>query len=239
MKNSIKSILTIFLAVLMSMFVQSCDRAQANITTLISNDCGLTWELIKPGQTIPKRMTTCEMKTTIPSSPMTGDSHFKTRFKNSVKVFIDVDYEYSIIDPVIFISEATYLAKTNADGDEVSGNSSRFESAENSIIDKRIKDVSRDLLDSIDIIEFDQSEFEDKLLEQVNVLLSKRGVKINFISFVPEPSPQTEQAIDVATAMKIYQSKDLVELGKSVIANKAGANNIIINSDNKNTPQEN
>lgn len=239
MKKTIQKTLTLMLIVSMTMFVQSCDRAQANVTTLISNDCGLTWELIKPGQTIPKRMTTCEMKTTVPSSPMTGDSHFKTRFKNNVKVFIDVDYEYSIIDPVIFISEATYLAKTNADGDEVSGNSSRFESAENSIIDKRVKDVSRELLDSIDIIEFDQSEFEDKLLEQVNILLSKRGVKINFISFVPEPSPQTEQAIDVATAMKIYQSKDLVELGKSVITNKAGANNIVINSNKTSPTQEN
>lgn len=239
MKNLIKKLSILTLAIGLTMIIQSCDRAQANVRTLISNDCGQTWELIKPGQTIPKRMTTCEMKTTIPSSPMTGDSHFKTRFKNKVKVFIDVDYEYYIEEPVAFISEATYLAKTNADGDEVSGNSSRFESAENSIIDKRIKDCSRDLLDSIDIIEFDQSEFEDKLLELVNKSLAKRGVKINYISFVPEPSRQTEQAIDVATAMKIYQSKGLEELGKIVIANKAGANNIIINSDKNSTTQEN
>jgi hypothetical protein len=40
---------------------------------------------------------------------------------------------------------------------------------------------------------------------------------------------QTEQAIDVATAMKIYQSKGLEEVGKQVIANKAGATRVEMN----------
>lgn len=208
----------------------SCDRAQANVQTLISNDCGVTWELIKPGEQIPKQFGACALKTTIPGSPMTGESHFKSTFQNNVKAQIDLDYEYVIIDPVKFITEAKYLAKTNVDGDDVSGNSSRFESAENSIIDKRIKDVSRDLLNSIDIVDFDQSEFEDKLLDQVNKLLGDRGVTINYLSFVPEPSEQTAQAIDVATAMKIYESKKLEDVGKTVMSNKAGAAKIIINT---------
>jgi len=213
-----------------SMTFTSCDRAQANVQTLISNDCGVSWELIKPGESIPKQFGVCALKTTIPGSPMTGESHFKSTFANNVKAQIDLDYEYVIIDPVKFITEAKYLAKTNSDGDDVSGGSSRFESAENSIIDKRIKDVSRDLLNSIDIVDFDQSEFEDKLLDQVNKLLSDRGVTINYLSFVPEPSEQTAQAIDVATAMKIYQSKNMDEVGKSVMSNKAGAAKIIINT---------
>jgi hypothetical protein len=137
-----------------------------------------------------------------------------------------MDYEYEIIDPVKFITEAPYLAKSNSDADDVSSNPSRFESAENSIIDKRIKDIARDLLLNIDIVEFDQSEFEDTLQVQVNKALSDRGVRINYLSFVPTPSEQTEQAIDVATAMKIYESKGLEEIGKQVIANKAGATKI-------------
>ena len=221
-----KQIIFILGVALSMLTLQSCDRSQANVRTLISNDCGVTWELIPAGQTIPKRLTACELKTTIPGAPMTGESHFKTNFANKVKTNIDMDYEYEIVDPVKFITEAPYLAKTNSDADEVSSDPSRFESAENSIIDKRIKDIARDLLLNIDIVEFDQSEFEDTLQVQVNKALAERGVRINYLSFVPTPSEQTEQAMDVATAMKIYQSKGLEEIGEKVIANKAGATRV-------------
>ena len=235
-----KQILFVLGVASMLLTLQSCDKSQANVRTLISNDCGVTWEIIPAGQTIPKRFTACELKTTIPGAPMTGESHFKTNFANKVKTNIDMDYEYEIIDPVKFITEAPYLAKSNSDGDEVSMDNSRFESAENSIIDKRIKDIARDLLLNIDIVEFDQSEFEDTLQTQVNKALSNRGVHINYLSFVPTPSEQTEQAIDVATAMKIYESKGLEELGKQVIANKAGAAKIEMNvkSENASAPKE-
>ena len=234
-----KQILFVLGVTSMLLTLQSCDKSQANVRTLISNDCGVTWEIIPAGQTIPKRFTACELKTTIPGAPMTGESHFKTNFANKVKTNIDMDYEYEIIDPVKFITEAPYLAKSNSDGDEVSMDNSRFESAENSIIDKRIKDIARDLLLNIDIVEFDQSEFEDTLQTQVNKALSNRGVHINYLSFVPTPSEQTEQAIDVATAMKIYESKGLEELGKQVIANKAGAAKIEMNVKSENpTPTE-
>ena len=96
-------------------------------------------------------------------------------------------------------------------------------------ISYKIKDIARDLLLNIDIVEFDQSEFEDTLQVQVNKALSDRGVHINYLSFVPTPSEQTEQAIDVATAMKIYESKGLQEVGKQVITNKAGATRVEMN----------
>ncbi len=229
-----KKIILILTIVVSFMTLQSCDKSQANVQTLISNDCGVTWQLIPPGQTIPKRVMACELKTTIPGAPMTGESLFKTTFANKVKANIELDYEYEIVDPVKFISNAKYLAKSNSDGDEVSANSSRFESAENSIIDKRIKEIARNLLENVDIVEFDQSEFEDNLQDSVNKDLESRGVRINYLSFVPTPSEQTEQAIDVATAMKIYESKGLQEVGKQVIANKAGATKINMNvSENK------
>ena len=220
----------------MAMTLTSCDRSQANVQTLISDDCGVNWELIKPGQVIPKRIGPCALKTTVTGAPMTGESHFKTTFANKVKANIDMDYEYEIIDPVKFITEAPYLAKTNVDTDDVSANNSRFESAENSIIDKRIKEAARELLQDVDIVEFDQSEFEDTLTAVVNKSLENRGVRLNFLSFVPTPSEQTEQAIDVATAMKIYESKGLQEVGKLVIANKAGATRVEMSV--KNQPVE-
>lgn len=233
-----KKIVTILSIAFLALTLTSCDRSQANVQTLISDDCGVNWELIKPGQVIPSRVGPCALKTTVPGSPMTGESHFKTTFANKVKADIDMDYEYEIIEPVKFITEAPYLAKTNSDPDDVSSNNSRFESAENSIIDKRIKEAARELLQNVDIVEFDQSEFEDTLTLIVNKALENRGVRLNFLSFVPTPSEQTEQAIDVATAMKIYESKGLQEVGKLVIANKAGATRVEMNVKNQPTEQK-
>jgi len=233
-----KQIVTILSIAFLALTLTSCDRSQANVQTLISDDCGVNWELIKPGQVIPSRVGPCALKTTVPGSPMTGESHFKTTFANKVKANIDMDYEYEIIDPVKFITEAPYLAKTNSDPDDVSSNNSRFESAENSIIDKRIKEAARELLQDVDIVEFDQSEFEDTLLLVVNKSLENRGVRLNFLSFVPTPSEQTEQAIDVATAMKIYESEGLQEVGKLVIANKAGATRVEMSVKNQPTEQK-
>ena len=45
---------------------------------------------------------------------------------------------------------------------------------------------------------------------------------------------QTRQAIDVSTAMKIYESKNLGEIGKQVIIQKAGAARLVV----ENNPQE-
>jgi hypothetical protein len=232
-----KKILSIMLLICSALFLQSCDHAQSNVQTLYSKDFGQHWELIPVGNTIPKAVMPGEFKTTIPGAPMTGESHFKTTF-NNVKAAIDLDYEYEIFDAVAFISNAKYLAKTNIDGDEVSGNNSRFESAENTIIDKRIKDISRDLLSNTDIVDFDQSEFEDILLEKINKVLAERGVRINYLSFVPTPSEQTAQAIDVATAMRIYESKNLKEVGMEVIKNRAGANRIVVTSSPANNQKE-
>lgn len=227
--KKIKQIGILCIALIM-LTIQSCsDRAQANVETLVSSDCGKNWKLIEIGQSIPRSMYACDMRTTLPSAPMTGSSHFETTFKNSVKAAIDLDYEYEIENSLQFITQAPYLAKSNVDADDVSGNNARFESAENAIIDKRIKDNARDLLGNIDIVEFDQSDFEEKLLEKVNAQLKTLGVSLNFLSFVPTPSEQTAQAIDVAQAMKIYDSKGLSDIGKQVMASRAGATKINVN----------
>ncbi|MNY43560.1 hypothetical protein D3C86_1785320 [compost metagenome] len=77
-----------------------------------------------------------------------------------------------------------------------------------------------------DIVDFNQSEFEADLLKNVNNLLKTKGVTLNFLSFVPIPEEQTRQAIDVVTAMKIYESKGLTEIGKAVSSARAGATKV-------------
>ena len=172
---------------------------------------------------MPKGIGMCSYKVTIPDYPMQGESIFKSAFKNRVMAKIEVTYDYSILDARSYVSEAKYLGKINSDSDDEANSSKAYETAENSVIDKRIKEVARDLLINEDILEFSQAEFESKLLNSVNELLKTKGVKLNFLSFVPIPEEQTRQAIDVVTAMKIYDSKGLTEVGKAVTAARAGA----------------
>jgi hypothetical protein len=211
---------------LMAFSLSSCDRAQSNVQTLYTNNCGVSWQLIKAGETLPKGIGMCSYKVTVPDYPMQGESIFKSAFKNRVMAKIEVTYDYSILDAIKYVGEAKYLGKINSDSDDEVNSSKAYETAENSVIDKRIKEVARDLLISEDIVDFSQAEFETKLLESVNELLKAKGVKINFLSFVPIPEEQTRQAIDVVTAMKIYESKGLTEVGKSVTSARAGATKV-------------
>ena len=207
-----------------------CERANANVQTLITNNCGVAWQLIKAGETVPARIGPCAYKVTIPDYPMQGDTTFKTSFKNRVLAQVEVGYEYIIVDGAVFIGEAKYLGKKNSDADDATNASQRYESAENAIIDKRIRDVASELLLLEDIVEFSQGVFEDKLLAAVNERLKDKGVRLNFLSFVPIPEEQTRLAIDMMTAMKIYESKDLGDLGRLVAAARAGASQIHIHN---------
>jgi hypothetical protein len=221
MKN-LFTLLPIFTIALFS----SCDRAQSNVQTLYTSNCGVSWQLIKAGEALPKGLGMCSYKVTVPDYPMQGESVFKSAFANRVMAKIEVTYDYSITDAMAYVGEAKYLGKMNSDSDSETNSSKAYETAENSVIDKRIKEVARDLLIGEDIVEFSQAEFETTLLEKVNDLLKTKGVKLNFLSFVPIPEEQTRQAIDVVTAMKIYESKGLTEIGKAVSAARAGASKI-------------
>ena len=204
--------------------LSGCDYAQANVNTLVTDDCGVSWKLIAAGKSVPKGVANpCFYKVTIPDYPMQGDSRFKVVFAENVLASLDVSYDYTITNPMSFIQEAKYLGKTNSA--EVG---TQFEAAENTVIDKRIKDAVRGRLSKEDVVTFSPSDFEDLLLPELNKLLQPRGVTVNFLSLVPVYDDQTAQAVDVATAMKIYSSKNLEKLGEQVIANRAGASRIVV-----------
>ena len=160
---------------------------------------------------------------------MQGDSRFITNLKDRVRAFVHIDYDYSITDPLEFIKQAKFLGKANAhaDNDEAL-ESSAFEGAENMVIDKRIRDISKSIFINEDIVELDQAEIENKLLEESNKILAPLGVSLNFITLTFDLDDQTRQAIDVSTAMKIYESKNLTDLGKAVIIQKAGAAKLVV-----------
>lgn len=218
-------------------FLQSCNYAKSNQQVVISDDCGMNWKKINAGEAVPKSgVNPCYMKVVIPNYPMQGESKFISNLKDRVRDNIHIDYDYSIIEPLAFIKQAKFLGKANVDPDDEKSIGDSFESAENMVIDKRIKDVAKGVFIDADIVELDQSDMENHLLIESNKVLEQLSVKLNFITLTFDLDEQTRQAIDVSTAMKIYESKNLVDVGKQVMSQKAGATKIII--ENKTQTQE-
>lgn len=215
----------------------SCNYAKSNQQVVVSDDCGMTWNKINAGDAVPKgTINACYMKVVIPNYPMQGDAIFVTNLKEKVRATTHIDYDYSIVNALSFIKQAKFLGKANKEADDTEAlDEKRFEMAENMIIDKRIKDVAKRVFLSQDIVELDQSEVENLLLVECNKILEPLGISLNFITLTFDLDEQTRQAIDVSTAMKIYQSKGLEELGKQVMIERAGATKITV--ENKTTEQ--
>ena len=226
----LKKIWTISLLLLSIPILDGCSYAKANQQVVVSTDCGMTWQKINVGEAVPRGTgNRCFMKVVMPNFPMQGDSRFVSNFKDRVRAAVHIDYDYSIVEPLAFIMQAKYLGKANGDADSKEAlDASAFEGAENMVIDKRIRDVSKTILLQEDIVELDQAELESHLFTESNKVLEPLGIHLNFITLTFDLDEQTRQAIDVATAMKIYQTKDLVDVGKAVIAARAGATKIAV-----------
>ncbi len=224
-----KKLFTLF-AVLTAFFLAGCDRAPANVQTLQTTDCGVTWSIIKAGQRIPTTVGPCSYNTVLPDYPMQGDLEFKAQFEGNVLVTVKISYDYEIIDPLKFIGEAKFLGKqSSAAKDAAAGSSmSSIETAENQVIDKRIREATTSRTVKLNIVDFNPAKFEDELQAGSNADLAVRGVRLNSMTFVMVPEEQTRQAIDSATAMNVYASKGLKDLGERLAVARAGAAKIVV-----------
>ncbi|WP_295093742.1 hypothetical protein [uncultured Flavobacterium sp.] len=220
--------------------LQSCNYAKSNQQVLVSEDCGMNWKKVNAGDAVPKGgMNPCYMKVVVPNFPMQGDMKFLANLAKKVKVTTHIDYDYSITNGLAFINEAKYIGKANADADsEDALDPSAFEGAENRVIDKRIKEVAKRLFLNEDIVDMEQDELELRLETEVNKVLEKLGVRLNFLTLTFLPDDQTRQAIDISTAMRIYKSNDLEELGKQVMIARAGATQISVENKTSNKTSE-
>lgn len=220
---------SVLLLPLTLVLVEGCSYAKSNQQVVVSGDCGVTWERIGAGEAVPRPgVNPCYMKVVIPNFPMQGESRFITNLKDKVRTVTHIDYDYTIVDPLAFIRQAKFLGKANTDADDEAAVGTDFEGAENMVIDKRIKDVAKGLFVEQDIVELDQSELEDRLLAQSNTILKPLGIQLNFITLTFDLDEQTRQAIDIATAMKIYRSRDLEDIGREVMKERAGATKIVV-----------
>lgn len=234
-----KILLTIALFMLMVM-IPACNYAPSNVLVLVTSDCGKSWRKIQTGDTIPKqKMNACGYATTLPNYPMQGKAEFLTQFQNNVLVKVQMAYDYQIEDPLLYIQNAKFLGRMNADttgGGEAnadSSGSSQYETAENVVIDVRLRELVTTSTVSQDIVKFNPSQFEDELFKKANEVLKSRGVILNSMTFVTLPEDQTRMAIDAATAMAVYDSKNMGELGRQLVIARAGATRVSVNGTDK------
>lgn len=225
-----KYIWNVLLLIVLAISIQSCQYAKSNQQVVVSEDCGESWSLIKAGDAVPRAgVNMCYMKVVMPNYPMQGDMRFIANLRHKVKVNTEIDYDYQITQPLSFIKQAKFLGKANQDADsEDALNNKAFETAENSVIDKRIKDVAKRIFEDVDIIEVDLSDLESILLTDINKTLEPLGIQLNFLTLTFIPDEQTRQAIDIATAMRIYNANQLGDIGKTVMAARAGATKITV-----------
>jgi hypothetical protein len=139
-------------------------------------------------------------------------------------VKVKISYDYEIVDGLLFIQEAKFLGKTGSAESAAKGtNMSAMETAENVVIDVRLREITTSTTLKHDIVNFNPSDFEDKLFVSANKELAKRGVHLNSITFVTIPDEQTRLSIDAATAMQVYKNKGMLDFGQRLAVAKAGA----------------
>lgn len=225
------------LMLIVAILLIGCNRAPNNVSTLQTTDCGVNWRLIPVGSTIPRNtLSVCSYNTTLPNYPMQGNAEFLTQFKNNVLVKVRIDYDYEITDPVLYIKNAKFLGKMREsveDGGEANASSngrSNYETAENVVIDVRLRELTSSATVQEDIVTHNPSAFEVKLLEEANAQMSKRGVTFNSMTYITMPEDQTRMAIDAATAMAVYEDKGMSELGRQLVIARASATRVNVNT---------
>lgn len=228
----------VIIAVVLSAFtfvLAGCSRVSSNVYVLSTTDCGATWEKLDTGSRVPKHTgNVCGYTLAIPNWPMAGETQFKTQFDKKVLSNAKLSYTYEISDPLLFINEARYLGKMGSSlelsADEIG---SKYEMAENIIIDKMLREVTTELTRTKDIVDANPAEIEDGIMQRAIEILKKKGITINDMALVIENDEQTRLAIDAATAIRVYEAANMKSSGEQIIVARSGATKIVIqnNSD--------
>jgi hypothetical protein len=223
--RSFTSFIRLFFAAFVLAGLAACSKAPSNLKVMMTKDCGVNWEQLAVGSRIPTAVGACEYFTNLPDYPMQGDAKFKTQFEKGILANVEISYDYEITEGIPFLKEAKFLGKTGANTEN---NSSQFETAENMVIDLRLKELVTSETVKQDVVQFNGSVFEDELLKKANDVLKPRGVRLNSITFVVVHEAQTRNAIDAATAMQVYRNKNMETLGEKLVVAKAGATTVVI-----------
>lgn len=209
-----------------------CARAPSNIHALATEDCGATWKKLDTGSSVPKHTgNVCGYNVAIPNWPMAGDAAFKTQFKGQVLTNARWSYTYQITDPLKYIKNAAYLGKMGGSleisADDV-GN--KYGMAENILIDKALREVTVSETQVMEIVNANPADIEDKVFSKMKPIMETKGIALTDMALVIEPDQQTRLAIDVATAVRVYENAGIGEIGAQIAVANAGATRVTMNN---------
>lgn len=227
-----KRITTALIIAAASILTTGCARTPSNVHVISTTDCGASWTKLDVGSSVPKHTgNPCGYTVALPNWPMAGDAKFKTQFAKKVLSKATLTYTYVITNPLAFINDARYLGKMGGSL-ELSAESTgeRYEMAENIIIDKLLREVTTDLTRELDVVDANPAEIEDAIFKKAKDALDKKGVTLSDLALVIENDEQTSLAIDAATAVRVYEAAGIGDVGKQVMAARAGATQITVNS---------
>ncbi len=103
--------------------------------------------------------------------------------------------------------------------------------AENIIIDKALREITTEITRDEEIVDANPAEIEDMIFKKIADLLAQKGVVISDLALVLEPDDQTRLAIDVATAMRVYENAGIKDAGKQIAVARAGATKVTVTNE--------
>lgn len=222
-----KSILAIFIAVA---FVGCKSMVNPNEWVVSTSTCWNTMTVSKAGDYVPRVYTTCDRIVILPATYMAADLQVESKFAARVAGQINLTYQWQIVDPIKFIYNAKSITSApTSDDKKIDPNA--LEALENSTVDKMLIDLIREYTPQREA-GIDELKIEQDLYDLCKNKFKDRGVEFASLSINVNYSPQTEEALDVISALKFYELNGEKELGRAIIVAKAGANNISLNTNN-------
>jgi len=215
-----------------ALLLTACSRTPSNVHVISTTDCGASWTKLDVGSRVPKHASNpCGYNVALPNWPMAGDAKFRTQFSKKVLSNATLSYTYVITNPLAFINEARYLGKMGGSL-EISSDTAgdKYEMAENIIIDKLLREVTTTITRDLDVVDANPAEIEDAIFNAARETLDKKGVTLSDLALVVENDEQTQLAIDVATAIRVYEAAGVGDIGKTIMSARAGATKITVNA---------
>lgn len=216
------------IAILFGLLTISCrSKVSPNEWMVSTATCWNTMTVSKAGDYVPRLYTTCDQALRLPATEMAAEIKCETKFDNRVAGSINMTYQWRITDPKLFIANAKSVTTASTDTD-FRLDPNVMEGVENAVVDKIIIDILRQYTPSLPA-GVDELEIEKQLEKLVKTQIEERGIEFSNISLNVNFSAQTEEALDVISALEFYKAKGEETLGREVIKAKAGSASIVTN----------
>ncbi|HMU03847.1 MAG TPA: hypothetical protein PJ990_09495 [Saprospiraceae bacterium] len=214
----------IYFLLILSFFTACRSKVEPNEWVVSTTTCWNTIDTSKAGDLVPILLTKCDRMVRLPSTLMSGELQTTVKFNGKISSKISVTYQWSITDPIKFVHNSKSITSGPTD-DSYRVDPLFLEEIENTVVDKSLINVIREITAKLDVDIVDL-ELEELIASKISDSNEKRGITFSNISLVVEQPAQIEEARDVISALKYYEELNEREFGEKVILAKAGAASI-------------